>query len=42
MVMKWRARAIWDSSSLPKGEIAGIPWLSIIAAIYVTLDTPAV
>jgi APA family basic amino acid/polyamine antiporter len=34
MVMKWRARAIWDSSSLPKGEIAGIPWLSIVAAVY--------
>ncbi|RPI32045.1 MAG: hypothetical protein EHM52_00805 [Actinomycetota bacterium] len=34
MVMKWRARAIWDSSSLPKGEIAGIPWLSLVAAIY--------
>jgi len=34
MVMRWRAKAIWDSSSLPKGGIAGIPWMSIIAAVY--------
>jgi hypothetical protein len=34
MVMKWRARSIWDSSSLPKRGIAGIPWMSVIAAIY--------
>jgi amino acid transporter len=34
MVMKWRARSIWESSSLPKGEIAGIPWMAIIAAVY--------
>jgi APA family basic amino acid/polyamine antiporter len=34
MVFKWRARSIWDSSSLPKGGLAGIPWMSVIAAIY--------
>ena len=34
MIMKWRARSIWDSSSLPKGGLAGIPWMSVIAAIY--------
>ena len=34
MIMKWRAKSIWDSSSLPKSGIAGIPWMSIIAAIY--------
>jgi len=34
MVMKWRARSIWDSSSLPKGGIGGIPWMAVIAAIY--------
>ncbi|MBE3073793.1 MAG: amino acid permease, partial [Actinobacteria bacterium] len=34
MVMRWRAKAIWDSSSLPKSGIAGIPWMSIIAAVY--------
>lgn len=35
MVMKWRAASIWDSSSLPKSGLAGIPWMAIIAAIYV-------
>jgi amino acid transporter len=34
MVMKWRARSIWDNSSLPKGGLAGVPWMAIIAAIY--------
>jgi basic amino acid/polyamine antiporter, APA family len=34
MVMRWRAKAIWDSSSLPKSGIAGIPWMSVIAAVY--------
>ena len=34
MVMKWRAPSIWESSSLPKGGIAGIPWLSLVAAVY--------
>jgi len=34
MVMKWRARSIWDSSSLPKGGPAGIPWMAVVAAIY--------
>jgi len=34
MVMKWRARSVWESSSLPKSGIAGIPWMSILAAIY--------
>jgi amino acid transporter len=34
MVMKWRARSIWDSSAVPKSGIGGIPWMSIIAAIY--------
>jgi len=34
MVMKWRARSIWDAAALPKGEIAGIPWMAVIAAIY--------
>ena len=34
MVMKWRARSIWDSSSLPKSGLAGIPWMAVIAAIY--------
>ena len=35
MVMKWRARSIWDSSSVPKGGIGGIPWMAVIAAVYV-------
>jgi basic amino acid/polyamine antiporter, APA family len=34
MVMKWRAASIWDASSLPKGGLGGIPWMSVIAAIY--------
>jgi hypothetical protein len=34
MVMKWRARSIWDSSSLPKSGLGGIPWMSVIAAVY--------
>jgi APA family basic amino acid/polyamine antiporter len=35
MIMPWgRGRSIWDSSSLPKGRIAGIPWMSIVAAVY--------
>lgn len=34
MVMPWRGKAIWDSSPLPKGKILGIPWMSIVAAIY--------
>jgi amino acid transporter len=34
MVMRWRAKAIWDSSSVPKSGIAGIPWMSVIAAVY--------
>jgi amino acid transporter len=34
MVMRWRAKSIWESSSLPKSGIAGIPWMSIIAAVY--------
>ncbi len=34
MIMKWRARGIWENSALPKGGIAGIPWMAIIAAIY--------
>lgn len=34
MVMKWRARSIWDSSAVPKSGLGSIPWMSIIAAIY--------
>jgi amino acid transporter len=34
MVMKWRARGVWENSSLPKTGLAGIPWMSILAAIY--------
>ncbi|MBE0527831.1 MAG: hypothetical protein IH629_01335, partial [Thermoleophilia bacterium] len=34
MVMKWRAKGIWENSALPKSGIAGIPWMAIIAAIY--------
>ncbi len=34
MVMKWRARSIWDSSAVPKSGIGAVPWMSIIAAIY--------
>ena len=34
MIMKWRARGIWENSALPKSGIAGLPWMSIIAAIY--------
>ena len=34
MVMPWRAKSIWDSSALPKGKIAGIPWMTIVAFIY--------
>jgi len=34
MIMPWRAKSIWQSSSLPKSGIAGIPWMSIIAACY--------
>jgi amino acid transporter len=34
MIMKWRAKAVWENSALPKGGIAGIPWMAVIAAIY--------
>ena len=34
MVMKWRASQIWESSSLPKGGLGGIPWMAIVAFIY--------
>ncbi len=34
MVMKWRTSSIWENSSLPKGGLAGVPWMAIIAAIY--------
>jgi amino acid transporter len=34
MIMKWRARGIWENSAIPKSGIAGIPWMAIIAAIY--------
>ncbi len=34
MVMKWRAAQIWDGSSLPKGGIGGLPWMSLVAAVY--------
>jgi hypothetical protein len=34
MVMKWRARGIWENSALPKSGLGGIPWMAIIAAIY--------
>ena len=34
MVMKWRAASIWDSSSLPKSGLAGIPWMSLCSAVY--------
>ena len=34
MIMRWRARGIWENSALPKSGIAGLPWMSIIAAIY--------
>lgn len=35
MVMKWRARGVWENSALPKSGIGAIPWMSILAAIYV-------
>ncbi len=34
MIMRWRARGIWENSALPKSGIAGLPWMSIIAAVY--------
>jgi basic amino acid/polyamine antiporter, APA family len=34
MIMPWRGKSIWASSSLPKGRLAGIPWMSVVAAIY--------
>ena len=34
MIMKWRAKGIWENSALPKSGIAGLPWMSVIAAIY--------
>ncbi len=34
MVMKWRARGVWENSSLPKSGLGAIPWMSILAAIY--------
>ncbi|MFA4965619.1 MAG: hypothetical protein WC709_08305, partial [Thermoleophilia bacterium] len=34
MIMPWRAKSIWQSSSLPKSGVAGIPWMSFIAAAY--------
>lgn len=34
MIMPWRTKGIWASSALPKKKIAGIPWMSLIAAIY--------
>jgi len=34
MIMPWRAKSIWQSSSLPKSGIAGIPWMSVIAFGY--------
>ena len=34
MVMQWRAKASGRTRALPKAGIAGIPWMSIIAAIY--------
>jgi amino acid transporter len=34
MIMKWRAASIWDSSSLPKSGLGGLPWMAVIAAIY--------
>jgi amino acid transporter len=34
MIMRWRARGIWENSALPKSGIGGLPWMSIIAAIY--------
>jgi APA family basic amino acid/polyamine antiporter len=34
MIMPWRTKGIWDSSALPKGKFAGIPWMTIVAFIY--------
>jgi amino acid transporter len=34
MVMKWRAKAVWENSALPKSGVGGIPWMAIIAAVY--------
>jgi basic amino acid/polyamine antiporter, APA family len=34
MIMPWRAKGIWANSALPKAKIAGVPWMSIIAAVY--------
>src|SRR5665647_3101903 len=34
MIMPWRAKSIWQSSSLPKSGIAGIPWMSVTAFGY--------
>jgi APA family basic amino acid/polyamine antiporter len=34
MIMPWRTKSIWSATALPKGKIAGIPWMSIVAFIY--------
>jgi len=34
MVMPWRVKSIWSSSALPKGKILGLPWMTILAAVY--------
>ena len=34
MIMPWRTKAMWESSSLPKWKVAGIPVMSIVAAGY--------
>ena len=34
MIMPWRVKSIWESSALPKAKIFGIPWMSIVAALY--------
>jgi len=34
MIMPWKAKAIWESSAVPKLKILGIPLMTIVAAIY--------
>lgn len=34
MIMKWRTKSIWDAAAFPKGGIGGLPWMTIVAAVY--------
>lgn len=34
MIMKWRTPTIWDAAAIPKTGIGGLPWMTVIAAIF--------